>query len=1039
MQNTFESLQTLRQIERVVSLDEYGKTGPQFLVKWKGLGYDECTWEDSELVSKLALTEIDLFLNRQSNEKIPGHGKFPSSGSRGIFRKIETQPKFLNFSVKSTDSGKEEQLKCNEDAFDVNSKRLTLRDYQLEGLNWLAYSWTKNINVILADEMGLGKTIQTTSFISWLFHEKSIYGPFLIVVPLSTLGSWQKELQKWAPQLNIVVFNGNAAAKQNIVEYEFYQTNANQGKRGKGNFLKFNILLTTFEQVVKEKDLLGSINWALLVVDEAHRLKNAQSQIHETLLLFHTSNRVLVTGTPLQNNVKELWGLLSFLMPEKFHSWEDFESKYASISQESQVNDLHSQLRPHILRRVKKDVEKSLPPKSERILRVELSPAQQRIYRLILTKNYRELNKGIQGKQASLMNVMNELKKVSNHALFFESYDEGNYFKILLEYSGKMVLLDKLLTRLKESGHRVLIFSQMVKMLDYIGDYLSFKKFHFQRLDGSTGNEARKKAIEHFNAPGSIDFCFILSTRAGGLGINLETADTVIIFDSDWNPQNDLQAMARAHRIGQRNTVNIYRLVSKGTVEEEILEKAKKKMVLDHVIIQRLDTSGGAMQRVPNFSKEELQAILQFGAKNLFLKQSTEDEQSTADGLVNLDEILERAEVQDSSSVTSSQPCSPNEDFLSQFKVADFGSAAGLLDWSEIIPKEEIELQETEELVAKEKELYQSMMERERKKEAVIKAIKNQEKKAPSEKKKIVVELPEFDILSKARLKEILKICLHFGTKTKSIQNMLQKDEIPLLSVLDTIAREHVNENSVILGRTVKNQVSFHPAVWIKRTAVLNYLAELIEAQSKGSLDSFRLTSSKIKQGPTSKWEVTWGIPQDSMLLAGVYLHGLGNWDLIFEDKSLKLPNFSYKPDQLMRRFEYVMDTLITNDSKLASKSKSIEKTNITVKTQSKKRSESASKALTGTAKKQTTITERFAPKQIMKPVKEALQRISALEEPIDVSIVCECLREIGSHISTQSASLQPRLWEFASLFWPTADANGDSLADLYQKILAQN
>lgn len=195
------------------------------------------------------------------------------------------------------------------------------------------------------------------------------------------------------------------------------------------------------------------------------------------------------------------------------------------------------------------------------------------------------------------------------------------------------MLLDKLLVRLKETGHRVLIFSQMVRMLDILAEYLSYRHLPFQRLDGSIKGDIRRQALEHFNAEGSQDFCFLLSTRAGGLGINLATADTVIIFDSDWNPQNDLQAQARAHRIGQKNQVNIYRLVTKGSVEEDIVERAKRKMVLDHLVIQRMDTTGRTVldKKAKNaaipFNKDELTAILKFGAEELFKDEPGADEE----------------------------------------------------------------------------------------------------------------------------------------------------------------------------------------------------------------------------------------------------------------------------------------------------------------------------------------------------------------------------------------------------------------------------
>lgn len=218
-----------------------------------------------------------------------------------------------------------------------------------------------------------------------------------------------------------------------------------------------------------------------------------------------------------------------------------------------------------------------------------------------------------------------ELKKASNHPYLFqnvEEYDEDVRVQLdgLVRNSGKMYLLDKLLEHLKNTGHRVLIFSQMVRMLDILADYLKYRGFQFQRLDGSTGNEQRKRAIEQFNAPGSKDFVFLLSTRAGGLGINLDTADTVVIYDSDWNPQNDLQAMARAHRIGQKNTVNIYRLIAKDTIEEQIFERAKAKMVLEHAIIGNMDATGiqqkGKKSTVGKLGvdREELDNLLKFGA-----------------------------------------------------------------------------------------------------------------------------------------------------------------------------------------------------------------------------------------------------------------------------------------------------------------------------------------------------------------------------------------------------------------------------------------
>lgn len=247
----------------------------------------------------------------------------------------------------------------------------------------------------------------------------------------------------------------------------------------------------------------------------------------------------------------------------RFDSWESFERDHENSAQKG-YDKLHKQLEPFILRRVKKDVEKSLPAKVEQILRVEMTSIQKQYYKWILTKNFNALRKGIKGSATTFLNIVIELKKCCNHALltrpteYETKISHEDVVQKLLRGSGKLLLLDKLLCRLRETGHRVLIFSQMVRMLDILSEYLQKRNFPFQRLDGSIKGEMRKQALDHFNAEGSQDFCFLLSTRAGGLGINLATADTVIIFDSDWNPQNDLQAQARAHRIGQKNQVCFY-------------------------------------------------------------------------------------------------------------------------------------------------------------------------------------------------------------------------------------------------------------------------------------------------------------------------------------------------------------------------------------------------------------------------------------------------------------------------------------------------
>ncbi|XP_050088665.1 chromodomain-helicase-DNA-binding protein 1 isoform X2 [Anopheles aquasalis] len=694
-------LKSYYNVERIIAqaAKAEGGEGSDYLCKWESLPYSDSTWEDASLLRKKWQKKVVEFHEREESRCTPS--KYSKAiHDRPKFRHLKTQPEYLG-----------------------EDRGLKLRDYQMDGLNWLILTWCKKNSVILADEMGLGKTIQTICFLYYLFKSQQLYGPFLCVVPLSTMPAWQREFAIWAPEMNFVTYLGDVQSREMIRQYEWCFDRTKK--------LKFNAILTTYEILLKDKTFLGSISWASLLVDEAHRLKNDDSLLYKALKEFDTNHRLLITGTPLQNSLKELWALLHFIMPQRFETWDSFERNYGN---DKSYTELHKELEPYILRRVKKDVEKSLPAKVEQILRVEMTSIQRQYYRWILTRNFDALRKGLKGSANTFLNIVIELKKCCNHAMltrpveFDAQVNQDDVLQQLLKGSGKLVLLDKLLCRLKETGHRVLIFSQMVRMLDILAEYLQKRHFSYQRLDGSIKGELRRQALDHFNAEGSTDFCFLLSTRAGGLGINLATADTVIIFDSDWNPQNDLQAQARAHRIGQKNQVNIYRLVTARSVEENIVERAKKKMVLDHLVIQRMDTTGrtvldknGGSNTSNPFNKEELSAILKFGTEELFKEEEDGDEELVCD----IDEILRRAETRDEA------PGMPGDELLSAFNVTTFdfdedkvggkpittsgtgkdrtGEAGGDHDtkeWDEIIPKSYRELVEAEERDREIQDLY---------------------------------------------------------------------------------------------------------------------------------------------------------------------------------------------------------------------------------------------------------------------------------------------------------------------------------------------
>uniref|UniRef100_A0A8C3CAQ2 Chromodomain-helicase-DNA-binding protein 1-like n=1 Tax=Cairina moschata TaxID=8855 RepID=A0A8C3CAQ2_CAIMO len=468
----------------------------------------------------------------------------------------------------------EKKEKKEEEVYRWGLTGIKLRPYQIEGVNWLVRCYKVQHGCILGDEMGLGKTCQTISLLLYLTKKVTNKERFLILCPLSVLSNWKEELERFAPGLSFVTYVGNKEERPKL------QQNLKEQSH-------FHALLTTYE-VHDAALFVHSFNWAALVVDEAHRLKNQSSLLYKTLSEFSVGFSVLLTGTPIQNSLQELYSLLSFIEPDIFPREEvkAFVECYQAIEKESETaKELHNLLQPFLLRRVKSEVAAELPKKVEVVLYHGMSALQRKYYKAILMKDL-DAFESETGKKVTLQNVLSQLRKCVAHPYLFngvepEPFEIGDH---IVEASGKLCLLDKLLSFLYAGGHRVLLFSQMTQLLDILQDYMDYRGYSYERLDGSVRGEERHLAIKNFGQQPI--FVFLLSTRAGGVGMNLTAADTVIFADSDFNPQNDLQAIARAHRIGQHKPVKIIRLIGRDTIEEIIYRRAASKLRLTNAIVE---------------------------------------------------------------------------------------------------------------------------------------------------------------------------------------------------------------------------------------------------------------------------------------------------------------------------------------------------------------------------------------------------------------------------------------------------------------------
>jgi len=899
-----ESLEDYKHVERIIGqrADEDGET--EYYVKWKGLFYESCTWETAALVSQLAQREIDAYIGR-SQVKSQSNAKEANLATRSDYKPFRTQPDYI--------------------------KGGQLREFQIHGLNFLAHHWCKGNNVILADEMGLGKTVQTVSFMDWLRHARGQQGPFIVVVPLSTMPAWADTFEHWTPDVNYVVYSGNEASRKIIREYELLVDN-NPKKT------KFNVLLTTYEYILADAGFLSQLKWQFMAVDEAHRLKNRESQLYAKLMDFGAPSRLLITGTPMQNTLSELSALMDFLMPGKIHVEEDID--LASEHASRKLAELTDAISPYMIRRTKQKVESDLPPKTEKIIRVELSDVQLEYYKNILTRNYAALNAGSKAQKTSLLNIMMELKKASDHPFLFPNAEERfldgrdsreDQLKALITTSGKMMLLDQLLTKMKKDGHRVLIFSQMVKMLDILGDYLQLRGYQFQRLDGTIAAGPRRMAIDHFNAPGSQDFCFLLSTRAGGLGINLMTADTVILFDSDWNPQADLQAMARAHRIGQKNPVTIYRLVSKDTVEEEVLERARNKLMLEFITIQRGVTDKDARElgdriakagasTIEPTSSDDISLILKRRGQKMFEQTGNQRKLEELD----IDAVLENAE-EHRTEQPEGMTTDGGEEFLRSFEYTDVKID---LEWDEIIPKDQLDKIKEQERKKQEAEYLESFIEQNQPRKRKAPADEAREQRAAKKRARDLAAEAAADVeseedsdaghgkdpkraLGEKECRLLINAYERFGSIDEKQDEIIKAARLigrdvdvvrdTLKEIIDTAQRLRQEEDDRMVeierqsGKPVtkkdKKAVLFdyrgvkrnNADTLLERPIEMRMLRDVVEKAADWT--AFRVPEASKPAAYTCDW----GAREDGMLCVGMARHGFGAWVEIRDDPELKV------------------------------------------------------------------------------------------------------------------------------------------------------
>ncbi|KAK4463967.1 putative Chromodomain-helicase-DNA-binding protein [Cladorrhinum samala] len=568
----------------------------RILVKFEGLGYDDVVWDTPPDSGSPAWEAYHDAYREYLNGK---HFKY--EGPKVMRERVEAFRK-LDFTTQIKLKGQPKGL-----------QRGKLMEYQVDGVDWMLYNFRHDRSVILADEMGLGKTVQVVALLSSFIEDNPRIWPFLVVVPNATCANWRREIKKWAPDLRVVAYYGGRVSQTLAINYELFPNRCRD--------MKAHVVIMSYDSAKdsETKSRFSSVKWAGLIVDEAQALKNDENGLYKALHALNIPFKLLLTGTPLQNNKRELFNLLQFIDPEK--RAEELDEKFANITSEN-LPELHEIIRPYFLRRTKAGVLHFLPPMAQIIVPVSMTVLQEKLCKSIMERNPQLIRsifstaKLKTNERGSLSNILMQLRKCLCHPFIYSqaiedrTADAERTRRNLIEASSKLMLLEIMLPKLKERGHRVLIFSQFLDQLTVLEDFLTSLNLRHERLDGKQSSMEKQKKIDAFNAPDSDLFCMLLSTRAGGVGINLATADTVIILDPDWNPHQDIQALSRAHRIGQTKKVLCFQLMTVDSAEEKILQIGRKKLALDHLLIETMDNEDDA----PN----DVESVLKHGAAALF-------------------------------------------------------------------------------------------------------------------------------------------------------------------------------------------------------------------------------------------------------------------------------------------------------------------------------------------------------------------------------------------------------------------------------------